>query len=1163
MANNAEIISLTDSQKDAVSVDPRLDRIVIAMAGSGKTTVLTEYYLALLDAGMNSDEIVAITFTEKAARSMRVKLVRRLMEQDRGDVARNLLTAPISTMHAFFGKLVRENSLVLGLDPDSAIIDEIKSSIMIEECIDSVMLRWRHENRADYDLLLTRLEWSGDPHTRFMDYWQNMKSFGFSAADLKSGPDEKPIFLSAKNELESCLDDFISESNSIEKPSDSQKRKLVMAYELVDIINPLQMSDLNYKITQQILEYQKRGKISGKFAKALEESGPALKEAIIGFVSNAHYIIGKEIRETFIKLISDFEREYQSEKESSRSLDYSDLEIHAKTLLSEHPEILSNLKQRYKIFLIDEFQDANPLQISIINMLRNENGFFAVGDPRQSIYGFRHADVGIMLSEIERFRKSVGEVIELGENFRSRSVILDSVSAMFHKRLIDPKLSNEQYGQITAGRKFNTESVANPVELIISTGDTVDEARDYEVSAVVNKLTSLLNEGMMVEGRDGNPHKLQPYDCAILFRTKSHMRDFSRALEDAAIPHTVTTGSGFYNQREVMDLINYLELITEPFQAQTFAEVLRAPFYGISADALYRIINGLKTTREKFGIKLAEKFWENKSIKLDKNDAARFSDLQNDFEFILKSSTGLGASERLNLILDKTHFKGASSKGKGGARKLANIGKLVDIADEWDREFPGNITGFINRMKELRFREVREPESVVSSSDNSVVLMTIHASKGLEFPLVILADATARGRNTTPSWLLNKDGQVILKSRDSSAGQYDSVEDFFYGIEKQNLKDAESREAVRLIYVALTRAMEKLIISMSVGKKTYGDFWDFFDASLGLAILNKNESTSCMAGDIEIPISRFAEPAESPNVTYKPEHVETRDIDIPRMIKRVESWRPSDFESKRTIYSISEFTNWLVCPMQYRFNYELGYGGLRNKIKLKDDSSISHDDTHDWEREHADSADVPVSATSRGTIIHELLQTVVEKKDDFSIDEYLQEIRSLSIKRDEINSIVDYFKSSRVGESLLKSDVVYLEKPIIFRMPDIDIPFKAIPDAVWMSDDKWYVVDYKSGRHHDESDITGRSYAAQVRMYVYSIESIPDVKVSRASLLYIDAQKEEVVDISDDAMRETSEKLKEFLASIETGKQDARKGESCEYCAYKTICSAYKESSDE
>ncbi|MFH1514626.1 MAG: UvrD-helicase domain-containing protein, partial [bacterium] len=303
MENKSKKIQLSENQRQAVSVDPGVDRIVIAMAGSGKTTVLTEYYLALLETGLNPEEIVAITFTEKAARSMRVKLVEKLLDTGRDDVAEELYGAPISTIHSFFGRLVRENALVLGLDPDSTIIDESRAEILREECLNEVMAKWKEENRDHYDLLLTRLEWGHDPETSFLRFFDNMKCLGFTAAELLGGPDEGEVFKRARLNLQDSIDDFLTVSSTVEKPSESQHAKVVCANELREIITSMQLDDLTFQISEEISGYAKKGKICGPFVSAVKESGSILKNSISDFIDCLIYVLGKEIRELFIKLI--------------------------------------------------------------------------------------------------------------------------------------------------------------------------------------------------------------------------------------------------------------------------------------------------------------------------------------------------------------------------------------------------------------------------------------------------------------------------------------------------------------------------------------------------------------------------------------------------------------------------------------------------------------------------------------------------------------------------------------------------------------------------------------------------------------------------------------------------------------------------------------------
>ena len=1025
METKSEKIKLSENQERAVSADPRVDRIVIAMAGSGKTTVLTEYYLALLETGLNPEEIVAITFTEKAARSMRVKLDKKLNETDRDDVAEELNSSTISTIHSFFGRLVRENALVLGLDPDSTIIDESRAEILRQECLNEVMVKFKEESRDRYDLLLTRLEWGNDPETSFLRFFNNMKSLGFSAGELHGGPDEVTVFERARENLQAEIDGFIVISKTFTKLSEPQHNKIVCLHELDEIVNSLGIDDLTYLKSEQISAYTKRGKISGTFTKAVKEDFDLLKNSIKDFVDSLYYVLGKEVREIFLKLISDFESQYRSAKQKSHVLDYNDLEFHSLDLFENHPHILKKIKARFTAFLIDEFQDTNPLQMKLIEKLRPSKGFFAVGDPRQSIYGFRYADIRIMLNEIGKFESGSGEVIKLDENYRSRKMLLECISGMFDQRQIDNNFSDMKFGRFIPGRKFKTEGVKNSVEVIVSVADISEEAKELEVLAVANRLAGLLNSGMKIEGKDGESRVLTPGDCAVLFRTKSRMRKFARAFESAGIPHQISTGGGFYNQREVMDLINYLELLMNPYNVLTFGEVIRAPFYGISMDGLFTLISKLKTHRE--GELFEENFWENNKINLSGSDSMRFEDFQAEFEMILNESDGISVADRLLLILDKTHFKGATAVGRGGRRRLGNIDKLMNLADDWESDFPGNISGFIDRIKELRFRDVMEPESPVDSTDDSVSLMTIHAAKGLEFPLVILADATAQVSKRKAQWLISADGQIVLKARNAAENQYKSVEDVFYKNLTGEIREKEMSEAFRLIYVALTRASEKLIISVPLTQSPQGEFWDFFNGVFDLKPMRDEIPDSMEIGEVKIPFYQASELSTRKEIYSHMPLKDDLSFDLDTIFNQVGSW-PREFKHKRSFYSVSEFSTWLQCPLKYKFNYEMGFSKLVERFGNMNMKTA--DEESDVDFNHDDYPDAPkIKPQYRGTIIHNLLSDMVDKKDNFSIDEFLNKniTDGSIISRDELLVIADRFRSSDIGVSLMRSKINFIE----------------------------------------------------------------------------------------------------------------------------------------
>ena len=1158
MENKQEKMEFTVAQKRAISVEKPVNRIVIAMAGSGKTTVLTEYYFALVNAGLKPSEIVAVTFTDKAARSMRTKLIRKFVKVKSGDIVRELYAAPISTIHSFCANIVREYALVSGLDPDFKVLDEIQSPILIEECLRVVMSRWREEHLDDYEKLLGGLSWGRDPYEKFKDFYGDFRSRGLNITDLKPGPPVDSIFRQYKSLAIDALEDFIRMLSDKDRSSgltDTEARKKQAAHDFGRVLANLDMSDCSPEKAVEIRDFSGGKQLGGIFANILKESGKELIKAIRDFANVILYVSGGEIRRIFLELANDFENEYKQAKDLENLLDFDDLQDQMYKLLRENPAIAHRLKERIKALLIDEFQDTNLMQMSLVELLKPDNRLFMVGDPRQSIYGFRHSEVGIMLGEMEKYQGGAGEVIPLDSNFRSRGGILDVVSSLFEEYPIDDDYSDEKFGRIIPGRDFANKGEKNPVEIIVAMEDTVDDARKLERVAIAGRLADLLKNRMMVEERDGTPRPLKPSDIAILFRAHKNILDYARALEDAGIPHHIVSGGGFHHQREVMDLVNYLELMEDPYDPLALSEVIRASFAGISAYGLFRIITGLTAEKQDGDFKIREQFWLNESIDPGDNDLHNWKDFKRIFENLLDKCMAAGPAQRLRAIIDETHFRGSQARGRGGHRRLGNIGKLLDFAEEWERNFPGDNHGFIERMKELRFREAREPESPVSSGEESVSLMTIHASKGLEFPVVVLADSATRDRSGSDDILLTPDNHVLIRERTRSTVEARDLRDFFVERERDRRNQRDERESLRVLYVALTRAMEKLIISFSIDKSPQGRFFKFFDKPLSMDRIRKEAPTSVSVDSRDIPVLYAG---KIPETRYEKGETRRPDLDIEQTVERIKQGTPV-ISRLETVYPVTAYTAWIHCPRRMSLRYLAGLGGLEGRLKPLMESLFNDESVEDEETVAVKAGRDEFPVMERGTIIHKLLSERISKGDGFSWDSFLKSLTDIEhpIEKNNIEPAMDFFLDSQTGRSIISSDVRKLEEPLVFKIPDCPSLFRAVPDAAWMVDGKWRVVDFKSGKPHSGDDPAGLSYAEQVRMYARGVESVYGGEVDKASILYVDAGMETEVGIDDDAMKQSLDRILRFIKSIDDENYPPSPNDDCKYCIYKEGCPAF------
>ena len=530
------------------------------------------------------------------------------------------------------------------------------------------------------------------------------------------------------------------------------------------------------------------------------------------------------------RLLGRFAARYEAAKRARSAVDYDDLELFTRDLLATRPDLRARWAGRFALLMIDEFQDTNPLQMQILSALEREN-LFAVGDERQSIYGFRHADIEVMRGR----RAALGDerVLPLAHNFRSARELLDVINVAFSGQW------GERFQPLVAGRDaadgdddaplrlfdpdrpLAARADNPPVELLLVEecgweghelgleGDDRSPARRAEARAIAERIRALVAAGR------------RPRDIVVLVRATTSLRLFEQALEERGLPTYVVGGRGYWSREQVRDGIAYLAALANPLDEASLHAVLASPFAGVGADAL--VLAALAGREEETGglwAALRRAFVED-------GDAAGWpSNLAIAERERLRAFCRFFAAEReqtgrhpMATLLDRavraTGYDTATLRRPGGDRRLANLRKLIRLARDFEVAEGRDLRGFVEyaNTQQTGLTEAREGDAPLESEDlDAVRLMTIHRAKGLEFPVVVVPDlgrkpAADRGR-------LLVDGDRVglrvwtLEGDTGKALAYEELAD-----EAARADDEEER---RLFYVAMTRAEEQLILSGSV-----------------------------------------------------------------------------------------------------------------------------------------------------------------------------------------------------------------------------------------------------------------------------------------------------------------------------------------------------------
>jgi ATP-dependent helicase/nuclease subunit A len=815
-------------------------------AGCGKTTVLTGRYLRALEERQPLRSIVALTFTNKAARELRKRIrdqCRRRLVREGEDtrrwrsVLRGLEAAPIGTFHEFAAQWLRDHAALAGIDPDFTIIDESAAASIRDEALARALRGWLADCKPELvelavefgltpvrqalsDLVARRalggLEtWTGRSAGELVAAWKTEWQRQGRPARMHK------LRLSARG----CLD--LLSANKCSHPAMSARRAF-----LLEQLPRLENQDV---ADAWLGEIRGQAKVQGggkpehwpapEVYEQVKDSFKDLRDEIDDFLERSRWdeVATLEAAEhglRLARLASELAKTYAAMKRVRGSLDFDDLMLLSHALLRDWPELAAAGDDRAASqFLVDEFQDTDEIQGAILETLAGRSygtgGLFLVGDARQSIYRFRGAEPRIFAQFRDRF-PAAGH-LALTENFRSIPAILDFVNALFgdvlaglEHPLRPGKPAYPATSQPAVEFLWADESAADEEE---GRRPQAAERRKIEARWIARRLRQRLDAGWMVRSKKGVVQKATDGDIALLFRAMPGVGAYEAALAAEGFDYHVVGGSAFYAQQEIHDLINVLSVLEDPLDAVALAGALRSPFFCVSDDGLYWLAMSPHGALAD-GLEHADAITE--LSPLDRSCAGRARALLQRWR-ALKDSIPIAAL--VDRVLDESGYEAALLGESLGARKRANARKLVRLARELDQQGGFAIASFVASLR-ASLRELPREEQAATTDEEgtSVRLMSIHQAKGLEFPIVVLPDLNRRPQGGKgfvalssqlgPLVRLNKEPEPGDDAEGGEVGQ--SLGWLTYRAIEQCEDD---EEALRLFYVAATRAQDALILS--------------------------------------------------------------------------------------------------------------------------------------------------------------------------------------------------------------------------------------------------------------------------------------------------------------------------------------------------------------
>jgi ATP-dependent helicase/nuclease subunit A len=794
-------VSLTPEQERAVA---RRDRslMVRAGAGTGKTTVLVERFVqAVVADGVPVEGILAITFTEKAAAEMKTRVRARFMELGLREEARAAEGAWISTIHGFCSRVLRAHALSAGIDPALRVLDELESERVATDAFDAALGTFMGEGEDPQRIEMVAAYTPDRLRDMVRTAYARLRSRGERRPRLAAA--EPPASMGEAARLESAGTAALAELGGL--PASASTTAATKTIErCLDLLRRLPPGQLADPADLDKLSFAGRSK--ALCSAACDEYRVAVAAYDSLCTARREYL-----DHTMLRVLLELYGERYAEGKRRRSgLDFEDLELIARDLLVAEPGLRRQYAERFAHVLVDEFQDTNPLQNDLLELLGRDN-LFRVGDERQSIYGFRHADVEVFRGHWEKAAGD-GRAESVTVNFRSRGELLDAIDLAFERTWEDFEPLRE-----APGAREPAPALEPCVELLVTdrhkkrwdeavgTDDPFGQAmrsatpwRAAEARLLARRVEEIAAEGGF-EWRD----------VVLLLRATTHMAHYERALEERGIPTHVVGGRGYWSQQQVADLRHWLSALANPLDELAVYSVLASPLAGLSLDAVALIgLEARRRGRDPWWLLSEPGDFSDLLPAADRRRAAAFVAL---FEEERRAAPQVALETLIDRAVTKTGYDAHILSLAAGTRRMANVRKLMRMAREFEADEGRDLRGFIDTLAERDVLQTREGEAPLEAEAlDAVRLMTVHRAKGLEFPVVCVADLGKDGREDDGSLRISDDGSLGLRLASIGGGSVDSARLERIKAEQKTAGEAEEK---RIFYVAATRAQQHLVLS--------------------------------------------------------------------------------------------------------------------------------------------------------------------------------------------------------------------------------------------------------------------------------------------------------------------------------------------------------------
>lgn len=1030
---------LPEQAAAAFEIDKHIS--VTAGPGSGKTMVLVERYLHILreHQHLNIDQIVAITFTNRAANEMRERLRKRLdqilEEATEGErrrwlvYKRTLDGAVITTIHGFCARLLREFPIEARVDPQFLLLDEHRAAMLLDAKVEEVLREFISSGHVAISRLTLGVG-RAKLATALAQLYRDVRGQGLAPADLAMKTAQSHAteddHAQALVELSQAMNDFLA----VRRTTAAQKLNQA---EVTSGWRALQPLIQNLPEIENLADYCRT--IQG-----FRSLRPPARAELKPYVNALDHLIwatdlegrvpqialdlfARDYALELVNVLTRIDERLNEEKQKLSALDFDDLELRALALL-ERPEVLTRATERYKFFLVDEFQDTNGLQRRLLEQLalragrRSSANLFIVGDGKQSIYGFRGADVDVFHEMTQTLIDAGGAEKPLLLNFRSQPPLINFFNYLFAqlfqpqeevtpqdlkdlgyishepsepKRelrdsgpLVEIMITTEASGEDDdpkaeqGSRELDAEQLALRIIALAGSAGILPASSNDVSQATVEPVSP--NNVAFNEGRqDACAPSFKYSDIALLFRAMTNISVYESAFRRANIPYQTVLGRGFYARPEITDLVQLLRFLDNKTDELALAAVLRSPLCGLSDNALLalRCGPGLDEAGEVDKEDPLKHFTQTRRLLRALSEHRRIAHITVAEHDLLDRAAALindliarrhhySLSDLLRFAVEQSEYLAVIAATFDGAQRLANVERLFTLAERFERSGTHLIRDFVRYVEEFEAIGSRESEGQIDEAANAVKLMTIHQAKGLEFPVVIIPELQRYSRVPDNWCLLDRHRGLTLKVPDGRGGL---VAGCTFSAFEQRHAWREQFESMRLLYVAATRAEDRLILSGTTkelaGLGNKSDTWlKWIWQSLGSPVQSQSGIIDFDEDvRVQLRLNLAQESAGEHSRTPAAAPIEASAENAGSLAEAFPLLRPIDVDQVAAVhrFSVTQLINYQRCPRQYYFDRVL-------HVPTADQIAV-------WNDAEAPEPPGNLTATLKGAVIHRFCET--------------------------------------------------------------------------------------------------------------------------------------------------------------------------------------------